>query len=57
MHNAEGAAEVLGLPAGHVVANVIALGYPSEAPDPVTGTRPRMPIEDFVSYERWPDAT
>ena len=54
MHNAEGAAEVLGLPPGHVVANVIALGYPAAAPDPVLGTRPRMPVEDYVSYERWP---
>lgn len=57
MHNAEAAAEVLGLPPGHVVANVIALGYPADSPDPVLGTRPRMPIEDFVSYERWDHTT
>lgn len=57
MHNAEAAAEVLGLPPGHVVANVIALGYPAESPDPTTGTRPRMPVEDFVSYERWDHTT
>jgi nitroreductase len=53
MHNAEGAANVLGLPEGHVVANVIALGYPAEVKDPVQGTRPRMPAGDFVHRERW----
>ncbi|MEO8538728.1 MAG: nitroreductase family protein [bacterium] len=53
MHNADGAAEVLGLPEGHVVANVIALGYPAEAPDPVLGTRPRMPTEDYAFRDRW----
>lgn len=53
MHNAEAAAEVLGLPPGHIVANVIAIGYPAEARDPVLGTRPRMPTEDYVSFERW----
>jgi len=53
MHHAEKAAEVLGLPEGHVVANVIALGYPAEEKDPVQGTRPRMPASDYVHYERW----
>ena len=53
MHNAEAAAEVLGLPEGHVVANVIALGYPAEERDPVLGQRPRMEFEDFVHQDRW----
>ena len=53
MHHAEKAAEVLGLPEGHVVANVIALGYPAEEKDPTQGTRPRMPSADYVHYERW----
>lgn len=53
MHNAEGAASVLALPPGHVVANVIALGYPAESPDPVTGTRPRLPFGEFAYFERW----
>jgi nitroreductase len=53
MHHAEKAAEVLGLPEGHVVANVIALGYPAEEKDPVLGTRPRMRTDDYVHYERW----
>jgi nitroreductase len=57
MHNAEAAAEVLGLPPGHVVANVIALGYPAKTGDPVTGTRPRLPSEDFVHFERWSPTT
>ncbi|MBK7328912.1 MAG: nitroreductase family protein [Dehalococcoidia bacterium] len=53
MHHAEQAAEVLGLPEGHVVANVIALGYPADDPDPVLGTRPRMPATDYVHRNRW----
>ena len=53
MHDAEGAARVLGLPEGHVVANVIALGYPADEQDPVQGTRPRMDVSEFVFRERW----
>ena len=53
MHDADAAAAVLGLPPGHVVANVIALGYPAETADPVTGTRPRLPTEDYVFFDRW----
>jgi nitroreductase len=53
MHHAEKAAEVLALPEGHVVANVIALGYPAEEKDPVQGTRPRMPTTDYVHHDRW----
>ena len=53
MHDAEGAARVLNLPEGHVVANVIALGYPAEEKDPVQGQRPRMDVDDFVFMERW----
>jgi nitroreductase len=53
MHNTDGAAQVLELPEGHVVANVIALGYPAEERDPVQGQRPRMPAGDFVHRERW----
>ena len=53
MHDAEGAAKVLGLPEGHVVANVIALGYPSEERDPVQGQRPRMDVGEYVHRDRW----
>jgi len=53
MHDEAAAAKVLGLPEGHVVANVIAVGYPTPNPDPVQGTRPRMPVSDFVHKERW----
>ena len=53
MHDAEGAARVLGLPEGHVVANVIALGYPAEERDPVQGQRPRMAVEEYVHCDRW----
>lgn len=53
MHNADAAAEVLGLPEGHVVANVIALGYPAEERDPELGQRPRMEFAEFVHRDRW----
>lgn len=52
MHNAEGAAEALGLPEGHYVLNVIAFGY-REGADPMTGQRPRMPMSDFIHIDRW----
>ena len=53
MHYEEKAREVLNLPPGHIVANVIALGYPATEKDATTGTRPRMPVDDFVFHERW----
>lgn len=53
MHDEERARAVLNLPPGHVVANVIALGYPAADRDATTGTRPRMPVNDFVFHERW----
>lgn len=52
MHDGEAAAEVLGLPEGHVVANLIALGYPA-GEDPNSGGRPRLPLSDFVYREVW----
>jgi nitroreductase len=52
MHDAEGAARVLGLPEGHYVINVIAFGRAAEA-DPFVGTRPRAPLGDYVHQERW----
>ena len=53
MHHAEKAAAVLGLPEGHVVANVIALGYPAQEPDPVLGTRPRIATGEYLHRDRW----
>ncbi len=53
MHDAARAAAVLGLPDGHVVANVIALGYPAQTPDPVLGTRPRIASGEYLHRERW----
>lgn len=53
LHFEDKAREVLNLPEGHVVANVIALGYPAETADPTTGTRPRMKTDSFVFHERW----
>jgi len=52
MHDAAYAAIVLGLPEGHLVLNVIAFGYPA-GPDPMTGTRPRTPLGEFVHWELW----
>ena len=52
-HDNDGAAKVLGLPPGHVVANLIALGYPGGA-DPVTGNRPRMALDGYAHFETWP---
>lgn len=54
MHDAERARTTLGLPEGHLVANVIAFGYPREGD--ATGGRPpmpRMPLDDLVHWERW----
>jgi nitroreductase len=51
MHDAEAAARVLGLPEGHVVANVIALGYPETGA--AQAGRPRLPLEDYVHFETW----
>ena len=55
MHDAEAAAAVLHLPEGHVVANLIALGYPS-GKDPNSGGRPRLAVDDFVHHEVWESA-
>ena len=52
MHDADCAARVLGLPEGHYVINTIGFGYPAGG-DPVTGTRPRIPLEEFAHRERW----
>ncbi|MEO6399037.1 MAG: nitroreductase family protein, partial [Tepidiformaceae bacterium] len=52
MHDAEAAAVVLGLPEGHVVANLIALGYP-QGQDSNSGGRPRLPLDDYIHNEVW----
>jgi nitroreductase len=52
MHDFECARTTLGLPEGYVVANVIAFGYPASAA-PAAGARPRLPLDDFVHWERW----
>lgn len=52
MHDAEAAARVLRLPEGHFVINTIGFGYRAEG-DPMTGTRPRQPLDDFVHWESW----
>jgi nitroreductase len=46
------ASEALGLPETHVAAIGIAFGYPAAAATPGE-SRPRLPIEDLVHYDRW----
>lgn len=48
----ERAREILGLPNGYVVANIIALGYPDET-STSQPSRPRLPLEEIVHEERW----
>jgi nitroreductase len=53
MHDAERARQVLGLPEGHVVANAIAFGYPEGGEASHPESQPRLPLEDYVRWERW----
>lgn len=52
MHDDAAAANVLGLPDGHYVINVIAFGH-REGDDPTTGTRPRVATSEYVHWETW----
>ena len=51
MHNAVCAEQTLGLPPEHRVAIVLAMGYP--AADTERRPRRRMPMEEYVHWERW----
>ncbi len=52
LHDDVATAKVLGLPEGHYAINTVTFGYP-EGVDPVIGQRPRLPIGDYVHWERW----
>ncbi len=52
LHDFVAARKVLGLPDGHVVANVIALGYPDESGE-ARESRPRLGLDEIVRWERW----
>ena len=52
MHDAGRARDVLGLPEGYVVANVIVLGYPAEAGGGGRGNR-RVSLDEYARWERW----
>lgn len=52
MHRPECAARSLGLPEGHTVAIVVALGYP-DLKHPMSGGRQRLPLDELVHWERW----
>ncbi len=52
MHDAACANRVLGLPEGHSVAIVLALGYPEPGTSLNLG-RARIPLDDFVHADHW----
>lgn len=50
----EGSQEVLGLPDGHVVATVLAIGHSTpEAATTGRNKRKRLPFETYVHQDRW----
>lgn len=52
MHDRDGARNVLGLPDGHRVSIVLALGHP--VPGTTSGMgAPRTPLDEMVHRERW----
>lgn len=52
MHDQACALQVLGVPAGHRVAIVLALGYPAPGGERRPSS-PRLPFEEYVHWERW----
>jgi nitroreductase len=52
MHDQECARRVLGLPADHTVATLLAMGYPDPAHS-LHGGRQRLPLDAIVHWERW----
>jgi nitroreductase len=52
MHRPECAAAALGLPAGHSVAIVVAMGFP-DSKHPLSGGRQRLSLDELVHWERW----
>ena len=51
MHDAACAERTLGLPPEHTVAILLPMGYPAAGPQ--RESRPRLPVEEFVHWERW----
>ena len=54
MHRPECAAKTLGLPEGHTIAIVVALGHP-DTKHPLSGGRQRLPLDELIHWERWTD--
>ncbi|MEO6398859.1 MAG: nitroreductase family protein [Tepidiformaceae bacterium] len=52
MHDAECARTTLGLPEGHSVAILLAMGYVEEGRS-IHGGRERLSIDDLTHWERW----
>ena len=52
MHERARARETLGLPEGHELAIVLALGYP-QAGSRLSAGRSRLPLEELVHEEHW----
>ena len=53
MHHKECALDVLGIPAGHRVSIVVALGHPAEQPRSAGPAAARLPFDDYVRHNRW----
>lgn len=51
MHRPDDARALLGIPEGHTIATVLPMAYP--VPGAVHGGRPRLPLDDYVHWERW----
>ena len=53
MHDAGCARTTLGAPEGHSVAILLPMGYPAEGTS-LHGGRARLPLDDYVHWDRWP---
>ena len=53
MHNNECALKVLGIPEGHRVVIVVALGHPGEGPRSRGPAGARLPFDDYVRHNNW----
>ena len=53
LHDEAAASVALGLPEGHYAINVIAFGCPGEERDRNSGGAPRVPLDDYVHWQRW----